>query len=175
MDAAHFVHQSYLGMVWSQERIYIPSPSGRSRFNVLGALDATSKEIVSICNDSYINSNSVCKLMSKLDDLETDIPITIILDNAKYQRCKIVIEYAAKLNIELLFLPTYSPNLNLIERLWRFVKKECLYSKYYEKFQDFKFAIKNCLNDRCNETIEKLNSLLTCSFQTFDNVKILSD
>jgi transposase len=65
------------------------------------------------------------------------------MDNAKYQRCELVKNLAEKLKIELLFLPSYSPNLNIIERLWKWVKKDCLYCKYYEKFNDFKIAIEN--------------------------------
>ena len=56
--------------------------------------------------------------------------MTVILDNARYQRCALVQTVAQELRIELLYLPTYSPNVNLIERLWKFVKKQCLYSKY---------------------------------------------
>ncbi len=56
-------------------------------------------------------------------------------------------EKAKSLNIELCFLPSYSPNLNLIERVWKFVKKKCLYSQYYEKFPAFKDAISKCLQE----------------------------
>jgi transposase len=55
----------------------------------------------------------------------------VVLDNARYQRCAIVQATARALDIELLYLPTYSPNLNLIERLWKFTKKKSLVSKYY--------------------------------------------
>jgi transposase len=73
------------------------------------------------------------------------MPITLILDNARYQKCHLVEEYAKKLGIQLLYLPSYSPHLNLIERLWKFVRNECLYSRYYEAFDDFKKAITHCL------------------------------
>ena len=69
----------------------------------------------------------------------------MVMDNARYQRCEKVINLAVELNIELLFLPTYSPNLNLIERLWKFVKKECLYAHYYDTFDKFKENIEDCL------------------------------
>jgi transposase len=68
-------------------------------------------------------------------DSYVGIPITLFLDNARYQKCALVIATAARLQIELCFLPPYSPNLNLIERLWRFVKKKCLYSTYYPSFR----------------------------------------
>ncbi|SMG65551.1 [similarity to] transposase, partial [methanotrophic bacterial endosymbiont of Bathymodiolus sp.] len=58
-----------------------------------------------------------------------------------------VMDKAKELGIHLLFLPPYSPNLNLIERLWKFTKKKCLYNKYYESFHNFKEAINDCLNN----------------------------
>lgn len=79
-------------------------------------------------------------------------------------------ELADKLKIELLFLPSYSPNLNLIERLWKWVKKDCLYCKYYERFSDFKAAIENTIKKTKTETGKiELNSLLTLNFQLYKN------
>src|SRR5436305_14526695 len=94
-------------------------------------------------------------------------PITLVIDNARYQRCRLVMETAKHLGIELLFLPPSSPNLNLIERLCKFVKKECLYTKYYENFGLFKQAIVECLSQTtaCHKTA--LDSLLTLTFQIF--------
>jgi len=80
-------------------------------------------ELISVTNDTYITSKEVCELLHKLGALPLGVPITLFLDNARYQKCRLVITTAARLQIELCFLPTYSPNLNLIERLWRFVKK----------------------------------------------------
>jgi transposase len=94
---------------------------------------------------SYINSGSVFLLLYKIKELHPTKLITLILDNASYQRCKAVQELAKELGIELLFLPSYSPNLNLIERLWKFVKKEKLYSTYYETFADFQQGINSVL------------------------------
>ncbi len=174
MDAAHFVFRVYVGFLWCFERIFIPSPSGRKRFNVLGALDAVTHELLTITNDTYINSRSVCKLLDKIAQVNQgrDLPITIFLDNASYQRSLFVQEYAAMYGIELVFLPSYSPNLNLIERYWKFLKKQCLYSKYYPDFLQFKEAIQSCLQDSHVEHKEKLKSLLTWNFQSFKNVKI---
>jgi transposase len=93
-----------------------------------------------------INSETVCELLRKIVSLNFGLPITLVLDNAKYQKCVLVQNLAAALNIELLYLPPYSPHLNLIERLWKFVKKNCLYSKYYSNFTFFKEAITSCLS-----------------------------
>lgn len=98
-----------------------------------------------------------------------DFPIHLILDNAKYQHCKYVKEIATQLKINLEFLPTYSPNLNLIERVWKFMKKKVLYGKYYEVFQNFKEGITACVDNINNSKQYKneLNSLLTFNFQFF--------
>ena len=82
---------------------------------VLGALNFVSKKIETIKNDSYITSVQVVELLEKLAAEYVGKPIAVVMDNAKYQRCKLVMFKAVELNIELIFLPTYSPNLNLIE------------------------------------------------------------
>ncbi len=93
---------------------------------MLGALNAITHELVMVTNDTYITAVSVCDLLRRIAMLNLDVPITLVMDNARYQKCNIVTALALQLNIELLYLPTYS-NLNLIERLWKFVKKEVLY------------------------------------------------
>ena len=87
------------------------------------------------------------------------------------QNCELGIELAQSLNIELLYLTAYSPNLNLIERLWKFVKKQCPYSVYYADFNGFKAAITACLS-QCHTTYKReLDSLLTLRFQSFKKTK----
>ena len=133
VDAAHFVLSPFIGMLWCFARTFIKSPAGRKRFNVLAALDALTQELTIVSNDKYINAFSFCELLWDINKKYAgmNIPITLVLDNARYQKCKLVFYFAQLLDIELLYLPAYSPNLNLIERLWKFVKKKCLYSKYY--------------------------------------------
>ena len=169
-DAAHFVHGVFIACVWCIVRVFIPTPSGRNRYNVLGVIDAITHNFISVCNTTYINHLSVIELLEKIREVHKDsvIPITIFLDNAKYQRCKAVTESAAMLNIELMFLPSYSPNLNLIERLWKWLKKDCLNCKYYGTFTEFKAAIDNSLNKIMTGQAQKeLESLLTLKFQLF--------
>lgn len=174
VDGSHFVLAPFLGFLWSFVRIFIQASAGRQRFNVLGALNAITHELIMVCNDEYINAQSFCDLLWKIAALNLQIPITIVLDNARYQKCKIVSELAKTLNIELLYLPAYSPNLNIIERLWKFVKKQCLWSKYYSNFQDFKKAISHCLNQTDTTYKKELDSLLTLKFQSFKKVKIMT-
>jgi transposase len=178
MDAAHFVLGAFLGHLWSFMRIFIPTPSGRQRFNVLGALDAITKEMLTIKNTTYITSVQVCELLEAIAQKATDpitkimIPVSIFLDNARYQRCKLVINKAKELGIELCFLPPYSPNLNLIERIWKFTKKQCLNSKYYASFLLFKTAISDFLTTMHSTHAAALNTLLTLKFQLFDDNQI---
>ena len=171
VDAAHFVLGSFIGCLWCIARIFIPTSSGRSRYNVLGAINAVTHQLITVCNETYINACSVCELLNEIRAMVGDtIPITLVLDNARYQRCTLVAELAVKLNIELLFLPSYSPNLNLIERLWKWVKKDCLNCKYYESFDKFKDAInQSLLKVSQSDRNEEMDSLLALNFQLFDS------
>lgn len=174
LDASHFIHSVYLGYLWCIERIFVRSASGRRRWNVLGALDAISMKVHTLCNDSYITATTVCEFLNQLRKYYGTKPITIFLDNAKYQHCEIVLQRAASLNIDLEFLPTYSPNLNLIERYWKFVKKKCLYAKYYETFTDFRQGICTCINNADSKHKKELKTLLSWNFQSFKNVNVSS-
>jgi transposase len=174
VDAAHFVHGSFLGYLWCLVRYFVPSPSGRKRYNVLGAIDAVTHRMVRVTNHSYINALSVCELLVELASSKRGRPMTVVLDNARYQRCELVRDTAEALGIELLFLPSYSPNLNLIERVWKFVKKECLASYSLATFEEFTAAIDGCLDRLPSRYKNQMNTLLTHRFQTFDDVPVLS-
>lgn len=164
IDSAHFVHSVFLGTLWVLKRVFIPSASGRKRWNVLGAVNAISQELLTICNDSYVNAQTVCELLKLISERYSKIPITLFLDNARYQKCPLVIDCAKNLGIELLYLPPYSPNLNLIERVWKYVKKDALYCKYYETFEDFKKGINNCLASINGEAKAAIKTLLKPNF-----------
>ena len=100
--------------------------------------------------------------------------MTLVLDNAKYQRNKIVQGLAAELNIRLLFLPSYSPNLNLIERLWGFAKRQSVYGKYHANFASFRAAIEKTLSEIPTTHGGRLESLMTLKFQEFKDVSLLA-
>jgi len=174
VDAVHVVFAPFLGFLWCFARLFVKAPSGRSRFNILGAIHAISHELLTVTKESSINAQSVCELLWKIYHLNLGIPITLILDNARYQKCALVIDLAKSLDIELLYLPPYSPNLNIIERLWKFMKKKCLYSKYYKDFFSFKSAITTFLNDTQTLYKDELDSLLTLHFQTFKESQIIA-
>ena len=175
VDAAHFVHASFLGILWCAARLFVRAASGRKRFNVLAALDAVSNRMMTVTNHSYINAESVCLLLRAVAGaVMPGVPITLVLDNARYQKCKVVAALAVQLGIELLYLPSYSPNLNLIERVWKFVKAECLRTKYYDHYDQFHAAIQHCLDDLPTKHKAAMDSLLTHKFQTFENVSLIA-
>ena len=102
------------------------------------------------------------------------LPISIVLDNARYQKCKLVQATAKLFDIELLYLPAYSPNLNLIERMWKFVKKKCLNSKYYSDFASFTKSITEVLSETNGCFKKELDSLLAFNFQSFKKSQIMT-
>lgn len=158
---------AFLSILWSFSRIFVKTSSGRQRFNVLGALNAISLELVTVVNDSYINAWCVADLFKKIREQHPFGNIILILDNARYQKCYVVQCAANMLDIQLMYLPPYSPNLNLIERVWKFIRKKSLNCRYYENFDLFKSAIQECISKFGGEYKEELSTLLTWSFQTF--------
>lgn len=158
-----------MGFLWCLTRLWFRAPSGRQRFNILGALNAVTFEVTTVCNSAYIHSWSVVELMFKLRKGKRRVgqPISIILDNAPYQACWLVKNVAKLLSIDLVFLPPYSPNLNLIERLWKFVRKKCCHSVPYDTFEEFCSALQSCVEDGHIRYQEELCTLLTWKFQTF--------
>jgi len=73
-----------------------------------------------------------------------------------------------------LYLPSYSPNLNLIERLWKFIKGRTLYGRYYAKFADFQTAIQETMEQLPTRHAPHLASLMTLNFQEFKNVSLIA-
>jgi len=174
VDAAHFVFAPFLGCLWCATRLFVRAASGRRRHNVLGAFDAVAHRLIRVTNDGYINAESVCSLLRSVAGASVGLPITLVLDNARYQKCAVVQALAATLGVELLYLPSYSPNLNLIERLWRFVRVESLNSTYHEKFEDFRSAIDGCLDGLGTVHKAEMETLMTHRFQLFEDVPLLA-
>lgn len=174
VDAAHFVMGSFLCCVWCLMRLMIRAGSGRKRYSVLGAWNAVTNTLVSVTTDATVNAETLCTLLRQIAALGLAGPVRLVLDNARYQHCALVMELAKSLNIDLMFLPSYSPNLNLIERLWKFIKKKVLYGRHYNTFADFKGAIDGCLSKILTEHRKELKTLMTHNFQTFEKVSLLA-
>ena len=168
-DAAHFVLQPFLCSLWCAFRVFIKASAGRNRINVLGAVNACTQEVITLINTTYITSATLIEFLKLLKEKFSDKPIAIILDNAKYQHCFVVTTFAKSIGIHLLFLPPYSPNLNIIERVWKFTKKKILYAKYYEKPKLFHQAVQKFFAEINLNFKTELSSLLTLKFQFFDD------
>lgn len=174
VDAAHFVFGTFLCCLWSVARIFVRAASGRQRFNVLGAWNAITRQLIAVTNTTVVNTDTLCELLHKIAAEQLIGPITIVLDNARYQRNQVVQALAAELGIRLLFLPPYSPNLNLIERLWGFTKRQSVYGKYHATFASFRTAIESTLASLSSTHAHKLKTLMTLAFQEFDDVSLLT-
>ncbi len=170
MDAAHFIHGgNFVGGIWCRNRRFVQTFSGRTRYNVLGAINFSTKEIHTVTNTTYITSTQVVEMLELLAATYTELPIYVFLDNARYQKCSLVTTRAKELGINLVFLPPYSPNLNLIERLWKYVKKE-LRCSYFDNFNDFRGEIDRILRDTQGEKKAILEKLMGMNVQLFDEL-----
>jgi len=109
MDGSHFIMGcDFLGSIYGKIRRFVKTFSGRKRYNVLGALNFVTKKVTTVSNDAYINGVEVCNLLRKLATEYVGQAIYVILDNARYQKCKIVQELAEQLGITLVYIPPYS-------------------------------------------------------------------
>ena len=174
VDAAHFVYGTFLCCLWSIARLFVRAASGRQRFNVLGAWNAVTRQLLAVTNTTVVNTETMCELLRKIAAEKLVGPITVVLDNARYQRNKVVQGLAADLGIHLLYLPSYSPNLNLIERLWGFAKRQSVYGKYHANFASFRAAIEATLASLSTTHAAKLKTLMTLVFQEFNDVSLLA-
>jgi transposase len=174
VDAAHFVYGPFLGFGWCLVRLFVAAPAGRQRYSVLGALDAVTRRLVRVSTTGGVGAAAVCDLLRAVAAAGLGRPVTLVLDNARYQHTADVKALARALGIELLYLPSYSPNLNLIERLWKFVKKEALASRYRATFAEFTAAIDDCLGHLDTRYRARMASLLSLNFQTFGDEPVLA-
>jgi transposase len=174
VDAAHFVFGTFLCCLWSFTRIFVRAASGRQRFNVLGAWNAVTRQLIAVTNTTVVNTETMSELLRKIAASGLTGPITLVLDNARYQHNAAVMALASQVGITLLFLPSYSPNLNLIERLWKFIKRRALYGRYHPTFTDFQAAIQEILDGLSTTHAEKLKTLMTLNFQRFEDVSLMA-
>jgi transposase len=170
VDASHFVIGGFTGRLWSRVRCFVKTVSGRNRYNVLGAFNFCRKRVRTVTNETYINAEQVMLLMEKLLKTYKNKVLALVLDNAAYQRCAAVTEYAKEHGIALIFLPPYSPNLNLIERFWKLVKGEVLNAAYHGTFEEFKSVIDSSITETGGKHKKKVSTLISDNFQLFTDV-----
>jgi len=138
-----------------------PTNSGRKRLNVLGAYSPMNAEYVGLETESNINAESMNQLVDGLLELHPECDrIVLVLDNARYNHACILKEHIAGTAVELRHQPAYSPNLNLIERLWGWLKDKVMRDQFYETFPEFVAAIKDFLTSlpSCKDKLRSLMS-----------------
>lgn len=168
-DGVHPQHNTKLANGWipKGKDKFIKSNSGRTRINLNGVLNPDTKEVI-IREEKTINAQSTIELFKKIEEKnQSKDKIYIIVDNARYFRSTLVKEYLELSKIQLIFLPPYSPNLNLIERLWKFMRKKVINNQYYEKSTEFRRKLLEFF-DNIDIYKDELDSLLTCNFQIFE-------
>ena len=169
LDPVHQVHNVDNGYCWQLKgRVgtkTVLSNSGRQRLTIIGALNVRTRKTTILTTQDNCDGPM---MVSFLHEIRKDYPrektVLIFLDNARYNHSKLVAEEAERLHINLLFLPPYSPNLNIIERLWKFMKKKVTTNRYYQTFAELTEAIHDFFH-----TIEQhqsaLDRLLTLKFE----------
>lgn len=147
VDGVHPQHNTHASKVWCKRGVLkgIKTNTGRKRINLNGAYDPYNQQVV-IRQDDTINAQSTIALVIMILEKHPGLTkIHLFSDNARYYKCKLLTAFLEnhKDRIEWHFLPPYSPNLNLIERLWKYLRKQVINTQYYEKFDDFQKAIFN--------------------------------
>jgi transposase len=167
-DAMHLLHQNVPGLCWGDPKLppVFETNSGRKRLNILGAYDPETHSLVHLSGEENCNAERVVEFLERIyHAYKGSSEIHLILDNAKYFHSKKVREWLENYpKMNLLFLPPYAPNLNLIERLWRFAKDKLVKGKYYKEYKTFRAKVFQFLNN-IKDYEDDLRSLLVEKFE----------
>jgi transposase len=166
-DAVHFKHNAEAGYAWSLsgQPHQIPANSGRQRYNVFGAYCVQTQEHVFLLTEENIDKAKLAEFMALLRAKHPgEGKIYLLLDNAAYNHAQHVAEAARQQRISLDYLPPYSPNLNPIERLWKFVRKEFFKDKYRDTFAKFCQPLDDFFA-HLDQYRDQVVSLLTTNFE----------
>jgi len=143
MDGVHPTHNTQVTYGWIKTgvRKELASNSGRSRLNLSGALDLLTSKL-HVQEDVTLNAASTISFLKKIESAyPSKTKVYLFTDNARYYKNKEVAKFLKDSKIEMRFLPPYSPNLNPIERVWKWMKERVIYNTYYEDFSDFREAV----------------------------------
>jgi transposase len=174
LDSVHPTHNSVYSKVWSAVGCsrWISSNTGRDRVNISGAYNPMEQDLV-FTEVKTVNGEATIELLQKcLEKYSDKKTITVYLDNASYHKSEQVKLFIAGQNkIKLSFLPPYSPNLNLIERLWKFANEKVINLKFYPEFRQFKEKLISFFNN-IKMYDQELQERITFNFQTFKTCNI---
>ena len=165
LDPMHQIHNNENDYAWQLKGLkgtkQVLANTGRKRLNIIGAINPVSLEPTILLTEENCSAEVIEAFLEEVKiQYSYAKTICIILDNARYQRSNIVQTTAKFFNIDLIYLPPYSPNLNLIERLWRYFKKEVMKNKYYADYKSFEIAVETFFTqfeDRRKDLISLLN------------------
>jgi transposase len=167
VDAMHPTHNVRLSYTWTKKglRRRIRSNTGRQRYNILGAYCPLDREYIDWRGVANVNAQTLQQLIAEIRTRHPEAEqIILYLDNARYNHARLVSEYVTGTNVELIYLPPYAPNLNLIERLWRFAKDQVMNDTYYETFEEFVAAFEKVLS-HLDQYADELATLMTENFE----------
>ena len=169
MDASHMQIACMLGFIWCFVKKYVPALPLRGRVNVIGAVSPYGKDFIYDVSQSSVNQDSIINFLHKIAKKFKGIDVRLVLDNASYHHAAAVKKLASELGITLVFLPVASPNLNIIERLWKFVKTKFLKNQVFIHLDELENVLSDKLKTLRKKYKKELGTLLTTNFQHFDN------
>ncbi len=170
IDAVHPQHNTTPSKIWSQvgEPRWIESNTGRERVNINGAYNPFSMDVITR-QDKTINGLSTIEILKQITNFYQDSKslIYVFSDNGRANKSQIVKGWLEQQSIiKMIYLPPYSPNLNFIERLWKFFRKNVINTHYYPELKDFKKGINNFF-DNIDDYKQDLKTFIGLKFQTF--------
>jgi transposase len=166
-DGVHPLHNTRpdYGWIFHGETFDMPTNPGRNRVNLTGALNAHDVTDIEVLEADRINAQATMALWETLLLKHPDKTIYNICDNAKYYHARVLKDWLAQNpRCKVLYLPPYAPNLNLIEHLWKYLRKEVISHYFYETFDEFRRAILGFFRN-IKEHKQALESLLTLKFR----------
>ncbi len=169
-DAAHPTHNTRATYVWTETGKQRPllTVSGRERINLNAALNALSPTQVHLDETDCVNAQSTQRLYEKLLAAHPQGPVYVLCDNARYYKNKDLTTWLTGTRLVQVFLPTYSPNLNLIERFWKFLRQKIIDTQFYRTKGAFKTAVL-AFFDRLDEFGTQLASLMSLRFHVMES------
>ncbi|MBD2811685.1 IS630 family transposase [Xenorhabdus sp. Vera] len=170
IDAVHPTQSTKLSYGWmksGRENVKVIETTGsRTRLNIMGALNLQRIEDTVIREYPTINAENVVLFFG---EIRKTYPLSqrvhIILDGAGYHRTELVQFFAEVLNIQLHYLPPYSPNLNTIERLWKYANEQVRNNVYFPDAKTFRGTLRHFFHVTLPTKVQELATRLTDNFQ----------
>ena len=168
-DAVHFLHNVHPGTLWAKKgcRPCLTANSGRRRYSVLGGYSVVDGTYVGLATDGRVNATTVIAWIEALEAAFPDASqITVYVDNARYFHARLVKAHLQGKRVRFVYLPSYSPNLNVIERLWKFCKKT-IWVTFYATSAQFTQSIDAFFQElKCYRP--ELSTLMTENFEILE-------